>query len=93
MTYVLNKWNTYVLTIYFSTNNIANPLNFSWYIVDLRYHFIEFNFERLLSTEATVTYIVSKILQTMHVFGHDRGYSTFFKYASMNDIFVVHCSC
>ena len=28
---------------------ITNPLNLSWDIVDLRYDFIDFNFEKLLS--------------------------------------------
>ena len=48
--------------ISFSIDNIANPLNLSWDIVDLRYDFINFNFEKLISTEATIIGIVSKIL-------------------------------
>ena len=46
----------------FSIDNIANPLNLSWDIADLRYDFINFNFEKLISTKATVTGIISKIL-------------------------------
>ena len=46
----------------FSIDNIVNPLNLSWDIVDLRYDFINFNFEKLLSAEAIVKGIVSKIL-------------------------------
>ena len=54
--------------IYFSIDHIVNPLNLSWGIVDLKYNFINFNFEKLLYAEVTVTGIVSKILQAMHVF-------------------------
>jgi hypothetical protein len=41
---------------------MANPFNLSCDIVDLKYDFINFNFEKLLSTEATVAGIVNKIL-------------------------------
>jgi hypothetical protein len=48
--------------IFFSIDNMANPFNLSCDIVDLRYDFINFNFEKLLYAEATVTGIVNKIL-------------------------------
>ena len=50
---------------------MTNPLNLSCNIVDLRYDFINFNFEKLLSAEATVTSIVNNILKTIHAFGKD----------------------
>ena len=47
---------------------MTNPLNLSYDIVDLKYDFINFNFEKLLPTNATVTGIVSNILRTIHIF-------------------------
>jgi hypothetical protein len=41
---------------------MTNPFNLSCDIIDLRYDFINFNFEKLLSVEVTVTGIVNKIL-------------------------------
>lgn len=39
----------------FSIDNIFNPFNLSYDIVDLKKDFINFSFEKLLSAEATVT--------------------------------------
>jgi hypothetical protein len=41
---------------------MGNPFNLSCDIVDLRYDFINFNFEKLIYAKATVTCIVNKIL-------------------------------
>jgi hypothetical protein len=41
---------------------MANTFNLSCDIVDLSYDFINFNFEKLISVEATVIGIVNKIL-------------------------------
>ena len=49
-------------SIYFSIDIIANPFNLSCDIADRRYDLINFNFEKLLSAEATVTGIVNSIL-------------------------------
>ena len=50
---------------------MTNLLNISCDMVDLKYDFINFNFEKLLSAEATVTGIVNNILKTIHAFGKD----------------------
>ena len=49
-------------SIYFSIDDIVNQFNLSCDIVDRRYDLINFNFEKLLSAEATVTGIVNSIL-------------------------------
>ena len=49
-------------SICFSIDSIAYPFNLSCDIVDRRYDLINFNFEKLLSAEATVTGIVNNIL-------------------------------
>ena len=54
---------------------MVNLFNLSCDIVDLKYNFINFNFENFLSVEATVTGIVSNILKVIHAFGKD--YSIF----------------
>ena len=46
----------------FSIDNVASLLNRSSDIVDLKYNFINFNVEKLLTSEATVTRIVNNIL-------------------------------
>ena len=46
--------------ISFSIDNIVNPFNLSWDIVDLRYDFINFNFKKCLSAKAIVTCIDRK---------------------------------
>ena len=50
---------------------MANPLNLSCDIVDLKQNFINFNFEKLIYAEATVTGIVSNILKAIHAFRKD----------------------
>ena len=52
---------------------ITNPLNLSWDIVDLRYDFINFNFEKFLSAKATVTGIVNKICRVTNCSPHLDG--------------------
>ena len=49
-------------SICFSIDSIANPFNLSCDIVDRRYDLINFNFEKLLSVEATVNGIVNSIM-------------------------------
>ena len=49
-------------SIYFSIYSITNPFNLSCDIVDRMYDLINFNFEKLLYVEATVTGIVNSIL-------------------------------
>ena len=49
-------------SIYFLIDSITNPFNLSCDIVDRRYDLINFNFEKLLSAETTVTGIVTSIL-------------------------------
>ena len=46
-----------------------NLFNISFVIVDRKYDFYNFNFEKLLSTDATVTCIVNNILYAIDVFG------------------------
>ena len=47
----------------FSIDNIVSPLNRSCDKADLKYdHFINFNFEKLISAKATITRIVNNIL-------------------------------
>ena len=53
---------------------MTNPLNLSRDIVDLKYDFINFNFEKLLFADATVTCIVSNILKAIHAFGKDSSF-------------------
>ena len=48
---------------------MVNLLNLFCDIVDLKYDFINFNFEKLFSAEATITGIVSNILKAIHTFG------------------------
>ena len=50
---------------------MTNLLNLSSDIIDLKYDFINFNFEKLLSTNATVIGIVSNILKIIHAFRTD----------------------
>ena len=49
-------------TICFSIDSIVNQFNLFYDIVDRRYDLINFNFEKFLSAEATVTGIVNSIL-------------------------------
>jgi len=46
--------------------NIAKDDSLSSVIVDRKYVFINFSFEKLRSLDATVTGIVNKILQDIH---------------------------
>ena len=53
---------------------MTNPLNLSRDIVDLKYDFINFNFEKILFAEVIVTSIVSNILKAIHAFRKDSSF-------------------
>jgi hypothetical protein len=46
---------------FFSMHIVAKPFNLFWDIVDLRWFFNNFNFEKLLSADATVTLRVNRV--------------------------------
>ena len=48
---------------------MVNLFNFSCDIVDRKYDFYNFNFEKLISKDVTVTSIVNNILYAINVFG------------------------
>ena len=48
---------------------MGNLFNISYEIVDRKYDFYNFNFEKLLSMDATVTSIVNNILYAIDAFG------------------------
>ena len=48
---------------------MVNLFNFSCDIVDRKYDFYNFNFEKLISMDVTVTSIVNNILYAINVFG------------------------
>ena len=52
-----------------SIDNMDNLFNISFVIVDRKYDFYNFNFEKLISTDATVTSIVNNILYAINAFG------------------------
>jgi hypothetical protein len=65
--YLFNFYIQFFFNISFAINNMANPFNLSCNIVDLRYDFINFNFEKLHSTEAIVTnFFFSKKKKNCH---------------------------
>ena len=48
---------------------MVNPFNLSCDIVDRKYDFYNFNFEKLISMDVTVTSIVNNILYSINAFG------------------------
>ena len=54
---------------------MTNLFNISCDMVDLKQDFTNFNFEKLLFVEATVTGMVNNILKTIHAFGKDSNLS------------------
>ena len=52
-----------------SIDNMGNLFNIFYEIVDRKYNFYNFNFEKLLSMDATVTSIVNNILYAIDAFG------------------------
>ncbi len=55
--------------IYFSIDNINYPLNF---LVTMNFKdFINFNFEKLLFVETTVTSIINELLKRIHAIGKE----------------------
>jgi hypothetical protein len=48
---------------------MVNPFNLSCDIVDCKYDFYNFNFEKLISMDVTVISIVNNILYAINAFG------------------------
>jgi hypothetical protein len=46
---------------FFSMHDVAKPFNLCWIILDLKYFFNNFNFEKIISTELYIMYVKVQI--------------------------------